>query len=138
MNNPYGIEALWSQGDMVIKAVAIMLLLMSIASCYVIAVRSWGRLRLRKPVHALNDFWHAQSFGVGLHMLGRNGVEDLLRQLAEDGEAALEPHSSQRPHVHGHLPLGEWLAACLRGAIDESAERVQRGLAVLPSVGSTA
>ena len=69
MNNPYGIEALWSQGDMVIKSVAVMLLLMSIASWYVIAVRSWGLFRLRKPSRALGDFWHAQSFAEGLHIL---------------------------------------------------------------------
>jgi len=138
MNNPYGIEALWSQGDMVIKAVAIMLLLMSIASWYVIAVRSWGLFRLRKPVRALNDFWHAQSFAEGLHILGPNGEENPFRQLAEEGQAALDHHSNHKTDLHGHLPLGEWLTACLRGSIDESAERLQRGLAVLASVGSTA
>ena len=40
MENPYGVEALWSQGDMVIKVVAMMLLAMSIASWYVIVIRS--------------------------------------------------------------------------------------------------
>ena len=138
MNNPYGIEALWNQGDMVIKSVAVMLLLMSIASWYVIAVRSWGLFRLRKPSRALSDFWHAQSFAEGLHILGDNRDDNPFRRLAEVGQAALDHHTNHKTDLHGHLPLAEWLTACLRGSIDESSERLQRGLAILASVGSTA
>ncbi len=38
--NPYGVAALWAQGDFVIKAVAVMLLLMSVASWSVIVIRA--------------------------------------------------------------------------------------------------
>lgn len=138
MNNPYGIEALWAQGDVVIKGVAVMLLIMSIASWYVIAVRSWGLFRLRKPARALSDFWHAQSFAEGLHILGDTRADNPFRHLAEEGQAALDHHSNHKTDLHGHLPLAEWLTACLRGSIDESSERLQRGLAILASVGSTA
>jgi biopolymer transport protein ExbB len=138
MNNPYGIEALWSQGDLVIKGVAVLLLLMSIASWYVIVVRAWGLFQLRKPARGLADFWHSQSFSEGLHVLGDNRADNPFRRLAEEGQAALDHHTNHKTDLHGHLPLGEWLTACLRGAIDESAERLQRGLAILASVGSTA
>ncbi|HEY8385098.1 MAG TPA: MotA/TolQ/ExbB proton channel family protein, partial [Porticoccaceae bacterium] len=67
MNNPYGIEAMWSQGDIVIKLVAVGLLMMSIASWYVIVVRAWGLFRLRKAAEKLAEFWHARSFEEGLH-----------------------------------------------------------------------
>lgn len=137
MDNPYGIEALWSQGDIVIKVVAIMLLVMSIASWYVIVVRSWGLFRLRKSVQAQADFWHTQSFAEGLHILGSPGEDNPFRYLAEEGQAALDHHSTHKADLHGHLPLSDWLTACLRGAIDESNERLQRGLAILASVGST-
>lgn len=136
-DNPYGIEALWSQGDLVIKAVAILLLLMSIASWSVIAVRGWGLLRLRRRTQALADFWHAQSFSEGLHRLGASGPGNPYRHLAEEGQAALDHHISHKNDLHGHLPLTEWLTASLRGAIDECAERLQAGLAILGSVGST-
>lgn len=137
MSNPYGIESLWAQSDMVIKGVAVMLLVMSIASWYVIAVRSWGLYRLRKPSIAQTDFWHAKSFSEGLHILGeREG--NPYRHLAEEGQAALDHHTNHKSDLHGHLPLADWLTACLRGSIDETSERLQRGLAVLASVGSTA
>ncbi len=138
MNNPYGIEAMWQQGDPVIKGVALLLLLMSIATWYVIAVRSWGLFRLREPARNLADFWHAQSFAEGLHILGDNGQYNPFRNLAEEGQAGLDHHTNHKSDLHGNLPLGEWLTACLRGSIDESSERLQRGLAILASVGSTA
>lgn len=137
MENPYGVEALIAQGDGVIKAVAMVLLLMSIASWYVIIVRSWGLVRLRKPMVALPEFWHTQSFAEGLRILGEND-NNPFRQLAEEGQAALDHHTHHKSDLHGHLPLADWLTSCLRGSIDETAERLQSGLAVLASVGSTA
>src|SRR5690554_5377140 len=137
MNNPYGVEAMLAQGDGVIKAVALVLMLMSVASWYVIVVRSWGLYRLRKPTRALADFWHAQSFAEGLHILGAER-DNPFRDMAEAGQAGLDHHANHKDDLHGHLPLAEWLTACLKGSIDESAERLQRGLAILASVGSTA
>ena len=137
MDSPYGIASIWAQGDLLIRSVAIILLLMSIASWWVIAVRAWGLWRLRRPAQGLNDFWHAQSFSEGLRTLGEDRTTP-FRHLAEEGQAALDHHSNHKDDLHGHLPLADWLTACLRGSIDESAERLQRGLAILASVGSTA
>lgn len=136
--NPYGIEALWSQGDVVIKSVAILLLLMSVASWFVIVVRTIGLVRLRRAVRVQATFWHAHSFAEGLEILGEAGVTNPFRHLAAEGQAAIDHHRLHKSDLHGHLPLAEWLTACLRAAIDESAERLQSGLAVLASVGSTA
>ncbi len=138
MENPYGVEALWAQGDLVIKGVAMMLMLMSFASWYVIVVRAWGLMRLRRSAGAMGDFWHAHSFREGMHMLGTDRLENPFRRLAEEGQESLDHHNHHKDDLHGHLPLADWLTACLRGSIDESTERLQRGLAILASVGSTA
>lgn len=138
MQNPYGIEAMLTQGDGVIKTVAVILLIMSIASWYVIVVRSWGLYRLQKPSRTLNDFWHAQSFAEGLHILGSSQDDNPFRHLAEEGQASLDHHANHKNDLHGHLPLSEWLVASLRGVIDESSEKLQRGLVILASVGATA
>ena len=55
-NNPYGMAAMWAQGDWVIKSVALLLLIMSIASWYVIITRSIRLYRLRKNVGAVDKF----------------------------------------------------------------------------------
>jgi biopolymer transport protein ExbB len=137
MESPYGIVSVWTQGDVVIKGIAVTLLIMSIISWWVIFMRAWGLLILRRPAKGLHDFWHAQSFVDGLRTLGDDKLNP-FRHLAEEGQAAIDHHTNHKDDLHGHLPLAEWLTACLRGSIDESAERLQRGLAILASVGSTA
>lgn len=140
--NPYGIAALWAQGDFVIKAVALMLLLMSVASWSVILIRAVSLWRLKRISRASNDFWHAHSFTEGVRILSSadsaSGPMNPFRYMADEGQAALDHHQSHQQDLHGNLPLAEWLTSCLRGAIDESAEQMQKGLAVLASVGSTA
>jgi biopolymer transport protein ExbB len=140
--NPYGVAALWAQGDFVIKAVAVMLLLMSVASWTVIVIRAISLWRLKRISRASNDFWHAHSFTEGLRILSSadsaGGPMNPFRYMADEGQAALDHHQSHQQDLHGNLPLTEWLTSCLRGAIDESAEQMQKGLAILASVGSTA
>ncbi len=137
-HNSYDLNALWMQGDVVIKSIALVLLLMSIASWYVIVSRTWRLMRLRRRAHAAVDFWHAQSFGEGLQILNGDRHSNPFRHLAEEGRAAVDHHANNRSDLHGQLSLADWLTGCLRGAIDESAERMQSGLAILASVGSTA
>jgi biopolymer transport protein ExbB len=117
-NNPYGMAAMWAQGDWVIKSVALLLLIMSIASWYVIITRSIRLYRLRKNVGAVDKFWHTHSFAEGLQVLGKDTGNPF--------------------HLHGQISLADWLSEALRGAMDEAAEKLQSGLSILASVGSTA
>lgn len=135
--NPYGMAALWQQGDWVIRSVALLLAGMSVTSWTIIFVRSGSLFRLRRAVRRSQHFWHAQEFSEALALLGTEQASP-FRQLAEEGQAAVDHHRQHEDDLHGRLPLAEWLNACLRGCIDDNAERLQRGLSVLASVGSTA
>lgn len=137
-NNPYGLAALWSQGDVVIKSVALLLLLMSIASWYVIATRAWRLVKLRRAARAMAGFWHAHSFAEGMVAIDVSGPLNPFHYLALEGHSAVNHHTSNKEDLHGQLTLADWLTESLRGAIDESAERMQGGLSILASVGSTA
>jgi biopolymer transport protein ExbB len=137
-DNPYGLAALWAQGDAIIKGVAVLLLLMSIVSWYVITTRIWRTMRLRRTATAAAAFWHTHSFAEGLALLNQHGVDNPFRQVALEGQAAVDHHSSNKEDLHGQLSLAEWLTESLRGSIDDSTERMNAGLAVLASVGSTA
>lgn len=138
-SNPYGLAALWAQGDGVIKSVALVLLIMSIASWYVIVTRGWQAWRLRAMSRRMGGFWHAHSFAEGLAVLrAEEGGDNPFVSLALEGKAAAEHHASSRDDLHGQLSLAEWLTESLRGEIDEGAERIQGGLPILASVGSTA
>lgn len=137
MNSPYGIASVWAQGDVVIKFVAVVLMIMSIASWVVIILRSWDLFKLRSATFNLREFWHAQSFAAGLQVLGRI-EQSPYRALAEEGQSALEHHQMHKNDLHGHLPLTDWLTACLKDSIERSHDRLQSGLSVLASVGSVA
>jgi len=138
-HNPYGIQALWSQGDLVIKLVALMLLVMSIASWYLIVTRFWQAFHLRRAARATASFWHAQNFTEGLAILGKACRSTHFLTLAEQGQAAVAHYEeSSHGHLHDQLSLADWLSACLSGVIDECADAMQRGLPVLASIGSTA
>lgn len=136
--NPYGMEALWAQGDLVIKAVAVMLLLMSLASWYIIVTRALRGVRMKRAARRAALFWHAEQFEQGLDLLDREGGDSPFRRLAVEGAHARDHHSARQQELHGKLDLADWLGACLRTSIDESAERLQGGLSILASVGSTA
>ncbi len=136
--NPYGIESLWQQGDLVIKSVAMLLLLMSIATWSIFLLRAWGLWQQRLCIGRLAHFWHAQSFDDGVNQLGPCTAQNIFRHLVDEGSAALNHHRSHQHDLKGHLPLNDWLTSSLKGSIDESAERLQRGLPVLASVGATA
>lgn len=138
-HNPYGMQALWSQGDLVIKTVALLLLLMSIVSWYLIATRVWRAFCLQRAARATASFWHAQNFTEGLQTLDQDHRSTLFLHLAEQGQAAVTHYKeSNHNHLHDQLSLADWLSTCLSGAIDECAEGMQRGLPILASIGSTA
>jgi biopolymer transport protein ExbB len=137
-DSPYGLAALWLQGDMVIKVVALLLLLMSIVSWYVIVTRAWQAFKLRASAKVMAEFWHAQSFDEGIHILQSQDQRSPFSALALGGQAAVEHHVDSKHDLHGQISLTEWLTESLRADIDDTAERMQAGLPVLASVGSTA
>ena len=135
-NNDLGLLHLWTQGDVVTRAVAVLLLGMSLASWMVIVVKALDLRRHLKASRQIESFWHAADFADGLNKLGTDAANP-FRALALEGREAAAHHNAQ-PQLHDSLGASEWLTRALRNSIDESTARLQAGLAVLASVGSTA
>lgn len=136
-DNVYGISHLWAQSDGVIHVVAAILLVMSIVSWSVIFIKGWNLLRLRKHVAAAKGFWHATSYEQGVNML-EAGEDNPFYQLVSRGNEASLHHADNHNELHGVLNLSDWLNSCLRQSIEETTGRLQGGLSILASVGSTA
>ncbi|MFO1374829.1 MAG: hypothetical protein U1E99_09665 [Agitococcus sp.] len=136
-DNPYGVMAIWEQGDMVMKSVALLLLAMSIISWYVIISRAWQVVKLRTIVKNSSAFWHSQSFEQGLELLEKNKANTFnpFVSLALNGQDAVEHHEQSKQDLHGQISLTEWLKETLRADIEESAEKMQAGLPVLALSG---
>lgn len=134
--NPYGLESMWLQGDFVTKGVAILLISMSIASWYVIVTKSLQLMQFRRAAHAAgHEFWDATSLAEGTATLGKGNP---FASIAEAGATAMRHHEAHKGHLHDELSVSDWITLSLRQAIDEMSSKLQTGMAVLASVGSTA
>lgn len=136
MNTQFGLLHLWNQGDIVTRGVALLLLLMSLSTWIVIVIKALDLRRFVAQARATESFWHASDFADGLNKLGADPANP-FRALALEGREATAHHHAQ-PRLHDSLDVSEWLTRSLRNSIDTSTARLQSGLAVLASVGSTA
>ena len=137
MNSQFGLANVWSQGDIVTKSVALLLLLMSLASWMVIIIKTLDLIRYKKIAKTAEGFWHSEDFPSGLSKLG-NDAANPFRQLVLEGREATLHHRNAKVQLHDALDVSDWVERSLRNAIDEFTSRLQSGMAVLASVGSTA
>jgi len=137
MESQFGLLNVWAQGDWVTRAVALLLLGMSVASWMVIVLKALDIVRYKKLARQAESFWHSADFAEGLSKLGPQS-ENPFRNLAEEGREAAAHHRNTRAHLHDSLDVSDWVTRCLRNSIDHSTARLQAGLAILASVGSTA
>lgn len=134
--NPYGLENLWLQGDFIAKGIAVLLILMSIASWYVMLTKGLQLWRYRRASAATGHrFWEANNLHEGVTNLGRDNP---FSDLAQAGANAMHHHAAHKGRLHDELSASDWMMLSLRQAIDESSAQLQSGMAVLASVGSTA
>jgi biopolymer transport protein ExbB len=131
--NPYGLEALWAQGDVVAKSTLVIMLIMSMASWYVIFTKLWEQSKLmRSGGAAAKTFWTAGSIKAGIGSLDEGSA---FRYIAESGIKASEHHEGT---LVEQIDLHTWVSMSVQRAVDSVNNRLQDGLAVLATVGSTA
>ena len=137
MNSQFGLANVWAQGDIVTKSVALLLLVMSLASWMVIIIKSLDLIQYKRIAKSAEAFWFSETFEVGLSRLG-NDPTNPFRQLALDGREATRHHQDTQAQLHNTLDMSDWVTRTLRNTLDEFSGKLQSGLAILASVGSTA
>ena len=137
MNNEFGLLHVWAQGDWVTRSVFALLLLMSVASWVVILVKALGVVRAKRQAARVESFWHSADMAEGLAKLGDDETNP-FRQLAVEGREAAAHHRATKAQLHDSLDASDWISRALRNSIDATTGKLQAGLAILASVGSTA
>jgi biopolymer transport protein ExbB len=133
VENPYGLEALWKQGDFVSKGTLVTLVIMSVGSWYIGILKLLEQGKLMKQAREADEkFWKTNSVQDGIKTLDENSA---FRFVAEKGAYAAEHHAGQ---VKMQLDLNTWVAMAIQRAMDVVNNRLQNGLAFLATVGSTA
>ncbi len=129
--NPYGLSALWAQGDRVAKGTLLILVLMSMGSWYVIVsklVEQSQNMRFAKA--AQDSFWTAGSVRQGADSLHEDSPFRFIAEKALEG-------ATKHTGLLGAVDFNTWVTMSIQRAINNVQNRMQDGLAVLATVGST-
>jgi biopolymer transport protein ExbB len=130
-DNPYGLSALWAQGDIVAKGTLLILVLMSMGSWYVIITKFFEQSKAAKFAAAAQEtFWTAASLRQGADSLSEDSP---FRFIAEKGLESANKHTG----LLGAVDFNTWTTQSIQRAIGNVQSRLQDGLAVLATVGST-
>jgi biopolymer transport protein ExbB len=122
IDNPYGLMALWAQGDWVAKATLLVLAIMSLGSWTIILTKSLEQQKLKKQATQVDaSFWHAASLAEGAEQLP---ADSTYRYVAES--ALTKEHR------------GRTCEQSIERALAKVQSRWSDGMTFLATVGSTA
>ncbi|AOZ50896.1 MotA/TolQ/ExbB proton channel family protein [Chromobacterium vaccinii] len=130
--------SVFQQGDAVLIAVFMILILMSVLTWYLIIVRGVQTLRLRRANReAENALWGAADWRQAETSLQHS--QGQFANLARAGLAALKQYQSQAGRALGQAcGVDEFLTRAIRKVLSQEMARQEAGLTVLASIGSTA
>ncbi len=134
------IAAFLSQTDSVGRAIVAVLLLMSVATWYLIITKTMQTIAMRRrSARFLESFWNAPSLQAVATHLEEHHPDEPFSHLAWHAIVAGRHHER---HGAGKLneagSASEFLTRSMRRVIDEETARLEAGLTPLASVGSTA
>jgi biopolymer transport protein ExbB len=129
-----GFAPFWDQSDAVGRAVALLLLAMSVATWMLIFWKGWVLRRARHDLaRGVAAFWAAPSVEAARERLAAIDREQLLLPLVDAAQQAPAGGSLEtRAHLDSQLTRR------LRGALHRAVAHLQYGQVVLASVGATA
>lgn len=132
--NPYGLDALWNNGDAIARGVLVILGIMSFGTWYIMIVKIYEQSRVMSASKAASTtFWTAGgTVGENLMKLKANSP---FRFIAAKGLVATERHEGT---LVDQIDLNTWVAMSIQRAVDTVQNRLRGGLAFLATVGSTA
>ena len=133
VENPYGLKTMWLEGDVVNKGTLIILVIMSMGSWYVIFTKLFEqRQMLKSAKSSAETFWKASSIKAGVGALEEGSA---FRFIAEQGIKASDHHEGTMVE---QIDKHTWISMSVDRAVGSIQNRLQDGMAVLATVGSTA
>ncbi|MGF7135103.1 biopolymer transport protein ExbB [Paraburkholderia sp. EB58] len=133
VSNPYGLGALWKNGDFVARFVLILLVIMSMGSWYIMITKFFEQYRANRRFKSADEqLWTAPSLAEGAKLLDEASP---FRFIAETAIDAGEHHDEALLEA---VDRNTWIDVSVDRAITNVSNRLQDGLAFLGTVGSTA
>ena len=139
-SSSFGLTAFLRQTDAVGVAVALLLLVMSVASWAVMLSKIYRAMAIRRGSRQRVDaFWAAATSPSGSARVMEGGAGDPFAVLAQGAITAAQHHERHQAGRLGDImPLSEFVTRALRQGVNAAQAQLETGLSVLASVGSTA
>ena len=132
VENPYGLKALWNEGDVIAKTTLVILVIMSVATWYIMVAKFFELSKLGRQARAAeNSFWSAPTVSQGVESLKEQSP---FRFIAEAGLESTKKHEG----LLAHISFADWTAQSIQRATESVQSNMQNGLAILATVASTA
>ena len=133
VDNPYGLKALWAQGDFVAKGTLIILVIMSMGSWYILVTKLYESIKVSGEAKAARaGFFKSGSLQEATKKLKEGSA---FRFIAETAIDAGEHHEGA---LTENIDRNTWVTMSVQRSVEEVQSRLQDGLAFLATVGSTA
>jgi biopolymer transport protein ExbB len=135
-----GFSHFLAQADLVGHFILIALLIMSVATWYLIVTKTLANRKMRLAADRYQAaFWEASDMTTVAEYVRRNGVNDPLSHLTHHGLRAAEQYRDRRGgRMIESGSADEFLTRALRRAIEQDTARMEYGHTVLASVASAA
>ncbi|MGH8453882.1 MAG: MotA/TolQ/ExbB proton channel family protein, partial [Nevskiales bacterium] len=132
-------ESILGQMDIVVFSALIMLIVMSAASWYYGLTKAWRLWQVRTQMDdVIEGFWSAGSLSQAVSRLDEH-PDDPFARLARQCAKSAEHYQRHLPNRLGEVTsLSDFLTRTLRQAISHETSRLESGLTLLATVGSTA
>ncbi len=136
---PHGLIAFLQQTDAVGMAIAVLLFAMSVGSWAVILSKVFRAWSIRQGARrTIDNFWNTPNLARAVEEM-RAGPTNPFVELARAGVNGAAHHQRHQAGRLGEaLSLSEFVTRSLRQGINRAQSRLETGLALLASVGSTA
>jgi biopolymer transport protein ExbB len=131
VSNPYGLEALWAQGDFIAKGTLIIMVVMSAFTWYIIFTKLWEQTRLLRQARQSIVVWQATSLAEGSQQLPDDSI---FKALINDGLNAVKHHDGK---LTDQIDQQEWVSMTVQRSVDHINSDLQTGISFLATVGST-
>ena len=136
--NAFGLAHLWAAGDTVSHTVAVLIVVMSVASWYLILAKAWDWWRLRKAARAVAAFWAASSVSEGIDKLRQAGEDSPYAQLATQANCCNHDCETVTGRLASRFDPSEQMERALRQQLSTSQAGMESGLTFLATTGATA
>lgn len=130
--NPYGLQALWSQSDVVAHTTLLILVAMSLLSWFVIVTKFIMQMQaVRKGKKVALSIESSESIPLNLNHWQIDNPYCYVAQRAVE-------NALRHPELVTPVDLNEWIGMAIQRALNRIQSQLQSGITVLATIGSTA